>query len=40
MKRFFRNKLNIEITFGIIGIIIGTTFAVLELMALIKFIKS
>ena len=40
MKRFFLNKLNIEIIFGIIGIIIGTTFAVLELIALIKFIKS
>lgn len=39
MKKFFTNKLNIEIIFGIIGILLGLAFTILEILALIKFIK-
>lgn len=39
-SEMFKYKLIYEIIFGIIGMIIGATFIVLELMALIKFIKG
>lgn len=38
MKRFFTNKLNIEIIFGIISILISLMITVLIVLALIKFI--
>lgn len=38
MKRFFKNKLNIEIIFGIISILISLMITTLIVLALIKFI--
>lgn len=38
MKRFFTNKLNIEIIFGIISILISLIITILIVLALIKFI--
>lgn len=46
MKKFnkfsemFKYKLTYEIIFGIVGLIIGIAFIILEFMALIKFIKG
>ena len=38
MKKFFMNKLNIEIVFGIISILISLGITALVVLALIKFI--